>query len=275
VEFREFPWTGHSGGLFRPWVLRGVVSWLGGRTDGDHTAYRLLLVALMLVTGIGSGILILQLAPSTPLPEANGPPAPILILRYALASLAAAMALAFVNVVAWLRFFAMDYLVGFFFITGLILFLRYRPVIQTSVRNVLIALGAALYVISVVYWAGSEVAHLSQSGDRWWRFLALLPLNLPLFLVDETLLRPLRSKWKAAGLAALTRLLFGAVAVSGVLILNREAAFLLLLAHLIVLFWIALWLGVGFVRRRTDAVAAAFFAAVVQAWIFSALFATT
>jgi len=275
VEFRDLPWTGHSGGLFRPWVLQGVVGWLGGRTGEDHTALRLLLIVLMLAAGIGAGIPVLQSTRSVPLPESPVSPIAISILHYSLASLAAAVVLAFINVVAWLRFFAMDYLVGFFFLTGVILFLRYRPGIRTSARNVLIALGAAIYVIGLAYWAGSEVAHISQSGDRWWRFLAMVPLSLPLFLADETLLRPIRSKWKAAGVAVLTRSLFGAVAVSGALIVNREAAFLLLLAHLIVLFWIALWFMGGLVRRQTDPVAAAVFAAVLQAWMFSALFATT
>ena len=275
VEFRDLPWTGHSGGLFRPWVLQGVVRWLGGREDGDSTALRRLLIVLMFVAGIVAGILILQSTRTILLPQSDAPPAPLLILQYVVASITAAAVLAFVNVAAWLRFFAMDYLVGFFFLAGLVLLIRSRPAIGTSVRNVLIALGAAAYVIGLLYWTTSEIAHISLSGDRWWRFLAMVPLSLPMFLSDEALLRPIRSRWKGAGIAALTRLLVGAIAVSGALILNREAAFLLLLTHLIVLFWIALWFGGALVRRQTDPVAAAFFATVVQAWMFSALFATT
>ena len=44
---------------------------------------------------------------------------------------------------------------------------------------------------------------------------------------------------------------------------------------LITIFWMALWLGGEFVRKRTDPFAAAIFAALVQAWTFSALFVTT
>jgi hypothetical protein len=56
---------------------------------------------------------------------------------------------------------------------------------------------------------------------------------------------------------------------------NRQAAFLLLLTHLIILFWIFLWFAAGLVRRRTDPFAAALFAAILQGWLFAALFITT
>jgi hypothetical protein len=71
---------------------------------------------------------------------------------------------------------------------------------------------------------------------------------------------------------SLGRILIGAIIVSGALILNRQAAFLLLLAHLAVLFWIVLWFAGGEVRKRSDPFTAACFAAIVQGWFFAALF---
>jgi len=61
--------------------------------------------------------------------------------------------------------------------------------------------------------------------------------------------------------------------LTGVLTLQRESAFLLMLLPLVALFWMALWVTAGFVHRRTqNAVAAAVFAALVQGWVFAALF---
>ena len=276
VELRELRWIGHSGALFRPWVIAGVVEWLGGQPTAEiRTSSRLLLIALMGLSGVAAGILFLRMFRATPLPEPVGPSVVVSILYYIIAALAAVSVQAFVDVASWIRLFVTDYLVGFFFLTGLLLFLRLRPRLQITGRNVLIALAAAGYVILFGLSVAGEVAHFSLSGDRWLRWPALVALSLPLFLADEVLLRPIRSRWAAAGAAIVTRLLLGAIAVNGALILNREAGFLLLLTHLVILFWIALWFSAGLVRSRTDPFSAALFAAIVQAWMFSALFITT
>jgi hypothetical protein len=61
--------------------------------------------------------------------------------------------------------------------------------------------------------------------------------------------------------------------LTGVLTLNRESAFLLLIVPLITVFWIALWFAAGIVHRHTQSgLAAAVFAALVQGWAFAALF---
>jgi pimeloyl-ACP methyl ester carboxylesterase len=274
-EYRELPWTGHSGGLFRPWAIEGVVDWLGGRTGQGHTTRRLLLIALMLLSGVAAGIQVLRMLRATPPLKPPDRSIQVHILHYAAAAWIAVAILSIVNVTAWLRLFVTDYLIGFCFLAGLLLFVRYRPPVRSSVRHVLIALGAAVFLVAVTISPASELAHLTISGARWWRFLAIALLSFPLFLVDETVLRPVRSKKTAAGVAVVTRLVLAATVVSGALILNRSAAFLLLLIHMVTVFWILLWLGTGVVRKRTDPVAAALFSAVVQAWIFSALFVTT
>src|SRR5262245_57679031 len=140
-EYRELPWTGHSGGLFRPWAIEGVVDWLGGRTGQGHTTLRLTLLALMLTSGVGAGAQLLRLAPATSLSKPPGRPLQVHILYYAAAAWIAVAILSFVNVTAWLRLFVTDYLVGFCFLVGLLLFLRYRPPMNYSARHILIALG--------------------------------------------------------------------------------------------------------------------------------------
>jgi hypothetical protein len=102
------------------------------------------------------------------------------------------------------------------------------------------------------------------------------PCVLPLSLADEVLLRPLRPWWKAAGAVLISRVLIAAFVVTGVLTMNRNDAFLILIIHFIVLLWLALWFAGEFLRRKTqDALGTAMFIAVVQAWIFAALFVRT
>ena len=76
-------------------------------------------------------------------------------------------------------------------------------------------------------------------------------------------------------MAVLSRVLIGAFILIGILVLNRHHAFLVLIAHLMVLFWIALWFGADVIHRHTeDPFAAALFAALVQGWAFAAWFVT-
>jgi pimeloyl-ACP methyl ester carboxylesterase len=274
-EYRELPWTGHSGGLLRPSAIEGVVDWLGGRPGQGHTRLRLTLLALMLASGVGAGTQLLRMVRASSFSKPQDRPLRLHIVYYAAAAWIAVAILSFVNVTSWLRLFVTDYLVGFCFLVGVFLFLLYRPPLQSSAGHVLIALSAAAYVIALMIWPASELAHVVVSGARWWRFVGIAVLSLPLFLVDETVLRPVRSRKAAAGVAIVTRLLLGAAVVSGALILNRSSAFLLLLTHMVMAFWIVLWFGGELVRKRTDPLAAALFAAVLQAWIFSALFVTT
>jgi hypothetical protein len=73
----------------------------------------------------------------------------------------------------------------------------------------------------------------------------------------------------------LTRLLLWAMTVSATLLWNREASFLLLIVHILVIFWIVLWFLGGLVYRRTkDPLATAVFTSILQAWVFAALFVT-
>jgi pimeloyl-ACP methyl ester carboxylesterase len=270
-QFRTLAWNGHSGGLFKPNVIASVAVWLGGDATSMHTRARLGLLLLMLLSSAMLGLTIL--AGFKPVPLIGEPqPLRLSLLHYTLASIAAAAVLALVNVAAWLRLFAMDYLIGFFFLIGVLLLTRCRELTPKSPR-IWIGVVAAAYIILVMgNLVASELFHTVASGGRWWRFPAIFALSLPLFLADEHLFRPLRPSFKAGLGVVVTRIVMGAVVVSGALILNRQAAFLLLLTHLAVIFWIALWFVAGAVRKRTDPFTAACFAATVQAWFFASLF---
>src|SRR5262249_21292202 len=122
---------------------------------------------------------------------------------------------------------------------------------------------------------GSRLAHMHLSNGRWWRFPCITAASFPFFLADEWLLRRIHPRWKPAVLAVVTRMLMWAFLVTGVLLLNRADAFLVLIAHLILGFWIALWFATAVVYSNTqNPVAAALFAALIQGWVFSALFVT-
>ena len=74
----------------------------------------------------------------------------------------------------------------------------------------------------------------------------------------------------------LTRFVLGAIIVTTALMSNRQYGFLILITHLVVIFWIILWFLAGLVYRRTqDRLATALFASIVQAWFFAAIFVTT
>ena len=110
---------------------------------------------------------------------------------------------------------------------------------------------------------------------RWWRFPCITLAGLPLFISDEWIIRRIHPRWKSEALALLTRGLLLAFILTGVLTLNRENAFLVMIAPLLVIFWMALWFATGVIHRHTQSpIAAALFAALVQGWAFAAWFIT-
>ena len=176
---------------------------------------------------------------------------------------------------AWLRLFATDYLVSFTLLTGLVLLVQQRKAPRLNAIAILKAAAAAAFVIVVFgLIGGSHVLHVTLS-NRWWRLPWITLAGLPLFLSDEMTIRTIYPRWKSLGVALITRVLLWAFVVSGVLLLNRNDAFLVLIAHLMALFWIVLWFATDVVYRHTqDPFAAAVFAALVQGWAFSAWFVT-
>jgi hypothetical protein len=200
-------------------------------------------------------------------------PLPVTAIRYVAAAGGAILILRFFVPLAWLRLFATDYLISFLFLTGLILWIQLPVWPKVRFPNIVKAAAAATFIIGLALVAAAPIMHMSLSAGRWWRFPFIAAASLPLFLFDETTLRRIPPPWAASGMAVLTRAILWAGLITGVLLLNRDAAFLVLIAHLMVFFWIALWFGAYVVHRHTqDPFAAALFAALVQGWCFAAWF---
>jgi len=219
-----------------------------------------------------------------PLPEGEGGSSPrAVLIRYIAACGSGLIILKLGNPLGWLRLFGTDYLIGFIFLTGLFLTVaalcaRREAVIDRPYsfnrRAVFRAAAAAAYVIVVLgLLVSSHVLNMSLSGNRWWRFPVIFAAGLPFFASDEWMIRHLEPRWKCIGVALLTRGLLLAFLLAGVLILNRENVFLVLIAPLITLFWIGLWFAAGVVYKSTsDPYAAGIFSALVQGWAFAAWF---
>jgi len=221
----------------------------------------------MLVSGLAAGVTLLGILPATNSQSASRDGVSISVISYLIAVCLAAAFLSVVPLFWWLRLYATDYFVGILFVTGLLLLLRFRVWAHTSFRNVFISVLSVLFLLGLIYVVGTELADVTLSGTRWWRFPAITLLGFPLCLADEVMVRP--------AVALVGRVMVGAIVVTAGLTLHRDAAFLLLLMPAVLGFWIVLWFLTGAVRRRTDAVAAALFAALIQGWVFSALFVTT
>ena len=270
IEWWSLAWTAHSSALFNPVHVRRIVDWLGGDGARVQTTARLLALVGMLVSGIALGIALLPGSRIEPQPV----PLPATLVRYIVACAVAILILKLIVPLSWLRLFATDYLISFLFLAGLAAWIQKVRWPRTNFRSTATAVGAAVFVIVVLGWiAGSRVLNMSLSDGRWWRFPCIAAAGLPLFFVDEMVIRKIHPRWKSIALAILTRVLLWAFLVTGVLLLNRSDAFLVLIAHLIVFFWIALWFGAHVVHRHTqDPFAAALFAALVQGWAFAAWF---
>jgi hypothetical protein len=277
------------------------VQWLGGNTANLKTNGRLVWLGLMLISGLLWGIVLL---PGTSLiPRRTN--VQNLVLRYLAAFAVAVIILKFVVVLSWIRLFAMDYLVSFLLCAGLTLWVgRWRkvrisdfefrisqikrltseiPIPKSEIRNRFClfpfshATLAAIYVIVVIgIIGGSYLFQFTLPEGRWWRFPVLTAAGFPLIYMDELFIRAIYPRWKSFALAVLSRVLLGAITSAAVLILNPTDAFIVLIIHLVVLFWILLWAATELVHRHTqDAAASALFAALIQGWVFAALFVTT
>ena len=292
VESWILPWGGHSAPIFNPAYVKRVVEWLGGDGAKTRTVARMFWIATMLIAAVGFGVALL---PGRDLEPAQIPIAPALV-RYVVASGASLMILKLINPFSWLRFFATDYLIGFFLIAGILLTAlspgvrAERPGSTSPIGRSLkerrsgegkraafihATLAAAFVIVIPGLLVASHALHVSLSGGRWWRFPCIVLAGLPLFVSEELTIRRIHPRWKSEAVALLTRGLFLAFLLTGVLAFNRENAFLVLIVPLIVVFWIALWFAAGVVHRHTqDPFAAGLFAALVQGWAFAAWFVT-
>jgi len=274
VESWILPWGGHSAPIFDPTYIRRIVEWLGGDNSKTRALARIVWIAVMFVAAISVGVLLL--------PSRGIEPAEVSFLAtlvtYIVAAAASLVTLKLVNPLQWLRLFASDYLIGFVLVTGLgvLAFASKTTKMERPQGRLVIGIMSAMFVIAVPgFLVVSRLLHMSLSDGRWGRVSVIAMAGLPLFVSDELTIRRIQPRWKSEATALLTRGLFLAFILTGVLTLNRNDAFLVLITPLVVAFWIALWFATGVVHRHTRSpLAAAIFAALVQGWAFAAWFVT-
>ena len=271
VDIRTAPRAGHTGAVFRTDTVTQIIDWLGGDPSNLRIGRRLLAILILLIWSIATGIALL---PGKPIPARHTDIAKLFIW-YIGFLFAAVLLAAVVQVLNWLRLFATDYLLNVLFLTGVgLMLLRPRTrFVPGAVGKAVLAAGFVIVVPGLL--VGSHLLQLTLSDGRWWRFLAMAAVSLPLFIADEFFVRPIRPWWRAASVATATRVAAWGLIVTGVLTVNRSDAFLVLIIHLVVLFWVALWFAAEVVHRHTqDPLATAVFSSIVQAWIFAAMFVT-
>jgi hypothetical protein len=273
VETWDLPWGGHSALIYNPAYVRKVVEWLGGDGAKTRTTSRIVWLVIMFVAAVTFGI---SLLPGRPL-EIVDAAAATTCAQYIVAYGVALLVLKFINPMGWVKLFATDYLIGFFLVAGLCNWASARNTkTPRHSKGVSTAVLSAVFVIVVVgFLIVSHALHMSLTDGRWWRLPLFAIAAFPFFMSDEMTIRHIRPRWKSEMVALLTRGLLLAFLLTGVLTINRGDAFLVLIAPLITMFWIALWFASGVIHRHTQSsLAAALFAAIVQGWAFAAWFVT-
>ena len=271
-------WRGmHSSALMNADQIRKIVMWLGGDPALLHTSQRLLWLGLMFA---GAAVLGIVLFPGR---DAGIHRDPLfskteIALAFVAAGAVGVVMNRFVVVLRWVQVFAMDYTISMWFVAGLTLVVilsartkKWRP--GNSV-DILRGFAAAAYVIIVMgLLTGSQLIHMTLPDGRWWRFIVIAAASFPQFLFDEAATRHVGNAWQNVGIAFVTRGLITASLATGVLLFNRESAFVVLVLPLLFLFWMMMWFATGFVARNVQNPAgAALFAALVQGWMFAAWF---
>jgi pimeloyl-ACP methyl ester carboxylesterase len=271
-------WPGmHSSALIKTYQIREIVMWLGGDPARLRTSQRLVWLGLMYAGAAALGIVLFPGLAAGVRREPLFSKTEI-ALAFIAASAVSVVVNRFVVVLRWVQLFAMDYTISFWFVAGLtllvILSARTKKWILGNSVDILRGLAAAAYVIIVMgLLAGSHLIHMTLPDGRWWRFIVIAAAGFPLFLFDEAATPRVGSAWQNAGIAFVTRSLITASLATGVLLFNRESAFIVLVLPLLFLFWMMLWFVTGFVARNAQNPAgAALFAALVQGWMFAAWF---
>jgi pimeloyl-ACP methyl ester carboxylesterase len=272
AEQWHLQWAGHSSVMLNPVQTRDIVRWMGGDWKALRMTSRLFWDGLMIIAALVLGMCLL---PETGKSSGTDYSVAQVCARFVLVAAPSVLILKVVVVLQWLQIYSMDYLISAIFLIGFISVAFFAPPRSVGVVNPAGLFAAAYFILVVCLFAGSHFMNFSLTGGRWWRFPLIALASFPLFLYDETALKT-ASFTKTLITGLLTRGLLGASILMGVLTLNRDDAFLVLIIHLMVLFWVVLWLLTHFVRSRTGSpLAAAIFASLVQGWIFAAWFVTT
>ena len=257
----------HTTALFNSSTIRSIVQWIGGEPAHLKTRRRVAAVIGMLLGASVFGLLLLKKRPREPFVAIQSTTE--ICLRFVLAAGISAVVLHFAVLLRGLRLFAADYLVSAVFVMGVSLCLIFRaPFASTpSWRFAIVrSFGNAAFVIVVIGMiAAGPVMHAGLGSGRWWRALVIAAASFPLFLHDAQVRNTV-----AAGI--LSRMIMAAGVVTGVVMFNRPDAFIILLMHGYLVFWIVLWIVTEMHRRQTkDPLASALFASLIQGWLLAAI----
>jgi pimeloyl-ACP methyl ester carboxylesterase len=276
VEFHDVPWTDHTGALVDEQVIRQVAEFLGGNPQDVHTRWRSLLPIVMLLSSVAFGVLLLDMVQVREPVLGVATLSSNKIVWYVAAAALGTIVPVVIHITQWLHLFAADYLMGFLFVTGLVLCLTCHRV-PVEWGRLSVGVAAAAYAIAIPgLLVVSKLMEMSLSGPRLLRFVMMAALALPFFVADEMLIRPIRPAWQRIFAMLLTRALLGAILITAVLEWGHDSGFLYFMMNEVVSFWIGLWFVGAFIHRRTkDPVSTAVFMSIVQGWIFAALFVTT
>jgi pimeloyl-ACP methyl ester carboxylesterase len=179
-----------------------------------------------------------------------------------------------------------DYVSGYFFITALVtavlIFLVRRRIPLPTLRHALRQLVVGILLAGFLYFTIGQIStfawqRFTLNGLRFWRFVILFVLVLPIFLLDEGISRGYQERglWRAmlASLAFKGLLVAGLVAsiaiIPGLGFLSIVLSILVLLFVLLVLFCTQLYLS------GRAALAAAVLSALLIAWSMASSFPIT
>jgi pimeloyl-ACP methyl ester carboxylesterase len=296
------PWTDHTQGIFSPWSLSEIRSWLArispetSRTTFSPWKFWLqvrlralfclspLLLWIPLAALLGDW---LRLGPAGEQATASRDLAvgqgPFLLWIYAGAGGVATLVLLAFNPWKPLNLMGGAYLSGFLFITGAIGCCLTRPVLREicfsgrsmaySILTVLLLLGTAMPFVT------AQFVHLEFPLHRLWRFPWIAASVLPFYLFDEWVCR---RRLQELGWIRLTlfhfstRLVLTMILLLGFFVLKNSQFLIVLVLPGLLLTSFLCWCFAGWICRRSGSVAASsLFSTLTTAWFFSVFFNQT
>lgn len=296
---RVVPWASHTGLIFRNTVFLQIAQWTqtswGQRFLLSHNDPRsplrfaaplgVILLFPLLVSLVASWTKARRHDQTVPTESAWGAGT---FFNWAVVCLCAVLLLRFVVPLGFVRIATGGYLASLLLLVGLSGLVLWRPSGKTLLPGFFSseALVGGLLGMVVILALGltitREFGDLWMNAARWWRFIVLLPLLAPYFLLEETLLGPLDPP-RLSTTASLARrrwirffLLRGILWLSmlvGLIFLGGAEILIMVMGLVFIGFSTGQRLASDMLRRRFGSIAAtAAFGAVLGAWFLAAVF---
>ncbi len=208
------------------------------------------------------------------------------LLRWGVAALVAVGVLNFWVPLRALRIFTGDYLGSFLLLVGVALLALSRKQVKAAIQLDARAMATAgalalMTVFTFGLWLNWQLSDAWLTAARWLRFVPLLAICWPYFLAEAVALGPPGKEKSHPGpprfiLFLALRLALWLALVFALFAFSSGQILVLLLAIYLALFAILERLGSDAIWRHTgSAAAAAFFGAILTAWLFVAAFPLT